>query len=100
MIIAPPSATFWSSCPEIPNLNSIDLKRSGSMSVGLPSRLRRTSHQAKAASDTDADRQEQADGLATLLPDEDAQDQPAHPKHRQERTDKVDLRAARCRARP
>ena len=52
VIITPPSATFWSSCPEIPNLNSIDLNRSGSMRVGLPSRFRRTSHQAKAASDT------------------------------------------------
>ena len=44
VIIAPPSATFWSSCPEIPSRNSLDVKRSGSISVGLPSRFRRTSH--------------------------------------------------------
>ena len=91
VIITPPSATFWSSCPEIPNLNSIDLKRSGSMRVGLPSRFRRTSHQAKPRQRDDADRQEQGDGFATLLPDEDAQHQSAHPEHRQERTDEVDL---------
>ncbi len=43
VIIAPPSAMFWSICPEIPNLNSFDLNRSGSISVGFPSRFRRTS---------------------------------------------------------
>ena len=42
-IIAPPSVTFCSSCPEIPVVKCGNLNRPGSSSVGFPSRLRRTS---------------------------------------------------------
>ena len=49
------------------------------------------------ASEIDADRQEQADGFAALLPDEDAQHQAAHAEDRQQRTDEVDLARAGVR---
>ena len=42
-IIAPPSAICCSSCWEIPTVKCGNLNRSGSSSVGFPSRLRRTS---------------------------------------------------------
>ena len=42
-IIVPPSAICWSICSEIPNRKSFARNRSGSISVGFPSRLRRTS---------------------------------------------------------
>ena len=51
-IIAPPSATCWSSWPEIPRRNIFERNRSGSIRASLPARFRRTSHQASSASDT------------------------------------------------
>jgi hypothetical protein len=42
-IIVPPSAICWSICSETPSLKTFDLNRSGSSSVGLSCRLRRTS---------------------------------------------------------
>ena len=50
-IIAPPSATCWSIWPEIPSRKCFERNRSGSISVMWPSRLRRTSHQARSPSD-------------------------------------------------
>ncbi len=97
VIIAPPRAMFWSICPEIPNLNSMDLNRSGSMSAGFPSRFRRTQPVGERGERDDADRQEQADGFAALLPDEDAQHESAHPEDRQGRTDEVDSSRAGVR---
>ena len=91
VIIVPPRATFWRSWPEIPNLNSLEAKSAGSMSVGLPSRLRRTSHQANRARETAPIARSSADRLAALLPDEDAQHQAAHAEDREERPDEVDL---------
>ena len=51
-IIAPPSEICWSICPLIPRRKLADRKRSGSMSVSCPARLRRTSHQASDPSPT------------------------------------------------
>ena len=42
-IIKPPSAICCSIWPVIPNRNIVDRNRSGSISAGFPSRLRRTS---------------------------------------------------------
>ena len=50
-IIAPPSAICCSICPEIPIRKWADRNRSGSSKVSLPSRFRRTSHQASPASE-------------------------------------------------
>ena len=73
--------------------------RSGSISVGLPCRLRRTSHQPSPTIATAPTAMSDADGLAALLPDEDAEHDAAHADHRQDRADDVERRAARCRGR-
>ena len=46
--MAPPSEICWSICSEIPNLNSLELNKSGSISVGFPARLRRMSQYTSA----------------------------------------------------
>ena len=73
------------------------MKSAGSISVGLPSRFRRTSHHANAASEIAPIAEEQADGLAAFLPGEDAQHQTAHAEDREDGTDEVDLARAGIR---
>ena len=91
VIIAPPSAMFWSICPEIPNLNSADLNRSGSISDDLALSLAPDQPPGEQGQGDHADRKDEADRLGALLPGEDAQHQPAHPEDRQDGTDQVDL---------
>ena len=74
----------------------MDWNRSGSISVGLPSRLRRTQPVDQAGQRDRADAQERADGLAALLPDQDAEHDAAHADDGQDRADDVDLRGTRC----
>ncbi len=81
----------------IPSRKTIDLKRSGSISVALPSRLRRLSHHAN---DTSADRarcEQRADRLAALLPDEDAEHDSTHAQDGQDGADDVHVARARVR---
>ena len=88
---------FWSICPEIPNLNSLDTNRSGSISVGFPCALPAHQPIGKRGQRDHADREEQADGFATLLPRENAQHQAAHAEDREHCADEVDLARARVR---
>ena len=60
----------------------------------MPSRLRRTSQRASDPSATSADRDQDADELPALLPDEDADDDAAHADGRQQRADDVDVARA------
>ena len=90
-IIAPPSVTFCSSCPEIPVVKCGNLKRPGSSSVSLPVTLAAHEPPGEQRERDRADRDQQADELAAFLPDEDAEHEPAHPDHREDRPDEVDL---------
>ena len=91
-IIEPPSAICCSICPVIPSRNSFDLNRSGSISVGLPARLRRTSHQASEPSANAPIAISTRDRLAAFLPHEDAEHDATHAHDRQHRADHVDSR--------
>ena len=71
--------------------------RSGSSSVGLPSRLRRDEPAGERAERDEADRDQEADELPALLPDEDADHDAAHADGRQDRADDVDAARARVR---
>ena len=98
-IIVPPSAICCIICRRCRAGSACERNRSGSISAGLPGRLRRTSHQASAAERDGADRDQGADRLAALLPHEDAEHDAAHADDRQDRADDVDAAVAGVLAR-
>ena len=98
-IIAPPSVICCIICPEIPIRKCGNRNRSGSSRVGLPSRLRLTSHQASSASATAPSAMSSSDGLAAFLPDEDAEHDAAHADDGQHGADRRRSGEVRCTAR-
>ena len=90
-IIAPPSAICWSIWPVIPNRNSFDRNRSGSISAGFASRFAVDEPVAERSHGDRADRQERRDGLAAFLPHQDAQDEAAHAEDGEDRADRIDV---------
>ena len=74
----------------IPSLKSLDLNRSGSSSVGLSSRLRRSQPPDQPGQRDRADRQQRADGFAAFLPHQDAEHDAAHAEDGEDRADAVD----------
>ncbi len=79
-IIAPPKVICCSICWEMPIVKCGNLNRPGSSSVSFPRafgvRASRPAHERDRADD-----HEQHDVVAAFLPDEDAEDDAAHPQH-------------------
>src|SRR5512132_1851778 len=93
----PPSAICWSIWFVIPGRKIFEAKRVGSISEGLPFRLRPTSQVANNAIPITPTSSSAATAFAALLPHEDAEHDAAHAEHRQDRTDRVDVAIARVR---
>ena len=98
-IIAPPSVTFCSSCPEIPAVKCGNLNRPGSSKRRLPRPLAPHEPVGEQRERDRSDRDQQADELAAFLPDENAEDEAAHADHREDRADARRSAAALCRRR-
>ena len=95
--MVPPSATCWSSWPETPNRNTFDLNRSGSISAALPSRLRRTSHQANEPSATAPTASSAATASPPSCQTRIPRTMPPMPRTDRSAADRVDLPGARVR---
>ena len=90
-IIAPPSVICCIICWEIPSRKCGKRNRSGSSSVGLPGTLALHEPPREQRERDGAERDEQADGLAAFLPDEDAEDDAAHADDGERGADQVDV---------
>ena len=90
-IMAPPRVTFWSICWETPMRKFRCRNRSGSSRVGLPSALAPDEPVGEGGERDGADGHQEADELAALLPDEDAEHDAAHADDGQDGADQVDL---------
>ena len=73
----PPSAICWSIWLVIPSRKILEPNRLGSISAGLPFLAHEPGSQQGHADH--ADQQQRGDGLAALLPHEDAEHDAAHP---------------------
>ena len=73
----------------MPSRKYFDSKRPASISAGLPSRLRLHEPPGERPEGDDADGDEDDDGLAALLPDEDPEHDSSHAHGREDRADDV-----------
>ena len=96
-IIAPPSVMFCSICPEIPILKCGSRNRSGIEQRHLPLAMAPHEPAGERPQRERADRDQQHDVVAALLPHQDAQHHAAHPHDGQARADRVDLPRSRVR---
>jgi hypothetical protein len=91
----PPSAICWSIWFVIPSRKIFEPNRVGSISAGLAVPLAPHEPGGQQGHGDHADQQQRGDGLAALLPHEDAEHDAAHAEHRQDGTDRVDVAIAR-----
>ena len=81
---------FWSICPELPRRNRSSLKRSGVEQCRPALALAPDQPAGQRPERDEADRDQDADELPALLPDEDADHDAAHAGRRQHGADDVD----------